>query len=295
MRRRLRPAFTLVELLTVIAIIAVVLGLLLAAVQRARDAAARAQCANNLRQIGLAAHQHHDLHGQLPPGVTGDAGDFPRVSWLSRLLPLVEQQSLWAEIVTDYALLADPFRSPPHAPMATVVRVWDCPSDPRVSAPQTSHGRRVALTSYVGVNGTNLYKQDGLLYLDSQVRFGDVTDGLSNTLLAGERPPSADMNYGWWYAGVGQDRTGSADMLLGTNELNLGGHYLWQCAPGPYAFAPGRFDNQCDCLHFWSPHPGGGHFLFADGSTHFLSYSAASVLTALGTRAGGETLDGGSY
>ena len=98
------------------------------------------------------------------------------------------------------------------------------------------------------------------------------------------------MNYGWWYAGVGQAGTGSADMLLGTNELCLGGAYLWPCGAGPYSFSHGRFDNQCDALHFWSPHPGGGNFLFGDGSVRFLSYSAGSVLPALGTRAGGEAI-----
>jgi prepilin-type processing-associated H-X9-DG protein len=107
--------------------------------------------------------------------------------------------------------------------------------------------------------------------------------------VAGERPPSADFWYGWWYAGFGQAGTGSGDMLLGVRERNRGGYiYTYFCAPGPYSFSPGRFDNQCDLFHFWSPHPGGAHFLFGDGSARFLGYAADPILPALATRAGGE-------
>lgn len=147
----------------------------------------------------------------------------------------------------------------------------------------------MALTSYLGVSGRDYKTKDGLLFQDSAVRFGDVTDGLSNTLLLGERPPSADQQLGWWYAGNGQVGTGSAEMILGVREHNLlpvvSGSV---CGPGawPYIAASGVSD-PCGTFHYWSLHPGGANFALADGSVRFLSYSANDVLPALASRAGG--------
>jgi prepilin-type processing-associated H-X9-DG protein len=107
------------------------------------------------------------------------------------------------------------------------------------------------------------------------------------TLAVGERPPSAELDFGWWYAGWGQAKDGSADMVLGVRERNVIGQY---CPPGPYMFVPAKLADQCAMFHFWSPHPNGANFLFADGSVRFLSYSADSILPALATRAGGETV-----
>src|SRR5206468_12835727 len=117
-------------------------------------------------------------------------------------------------------------------------------------------------------------------FRDSAIRSADISDGASNTLLAGERPPSTDFQYGWWYAGLGQRLTGSADMLLGVEEPNLLTVTKGSCPPGTYRFGPGRFTNQCDMFHFWSPHSGGANFLFADGSAHFLTYKATPLLPA---------------
>jgi prepilin-type processing-associated H-X9-DG protein len=287
---RLRSAYTVIELLAVTAILAVLTGLTLAVIQRVRGAAERARCADQLRQIGLALHQLHDTNRGLPPGVTPERrGElYPRLSWHTRLLPLVEQDILWRQTREAFRLEPWPFINPPHLGLATPVLIFGCPSDDPTREPQFSHGRRVALTSFVGVLGTDLFSPDGVLYLGSSVRLTDVTDGTAHTLLVGERPPSADMWYGWWYAGVGQDRTGSADMLLGVRERNVREGYTWMCPSGPYSFRPGRLNNQCDLLHFWSLHPGGAHFLFCDGSVRFLTYDADPLLPALATRAGGE-------
>ncbi len=152
-----------------------------------------------------------------------------------------------------------------------------------------AYGLNVAFTDYLGVEGINQNRKDGVLFLDSTVRFADITDGTSNTLAVGERPPSTDGWYGWWYAGWGQNQDGSADMVLGVREKNYSARAA-SCPIGPYEYGPGRPDNMCDTFHFWSHHPGGANFLFADGSVHFLPYSARAVMRALATRAGGEAV-----
>jgi prepilin-type N-terminal cleavage/methylation domain-containing protein len=290
-----RHAFTLLELLVVLSIVAVLMGLLLPAVQRARDAAARITCENNLHQIGLAAHQYHDTMGSLPPGIRSSAvrnQPYPLASWLTMLLPYIEQGSLWNATVTAYQQSRSPFKNPPHIGLATVMPIFACPADPRADRVQFAPRDRfnVALTSYLGVEGLDLYSKDGLLFRDSTIRFADITDGLSNTLLAGERPASADFQFGWWYAGAGQRFSGSAEMVLGVREPNLLPVTKGSCAPGIYSYAPGSLRNQCDMFHFWSPHIGGAFFLFADGSVQFLSYAAVSVMPALASRAGGESV-----
>jgi prepilin-type N-terminal cleavage/methylation domain-containing protein len=290
---RARGAFTLVELLVVIAIIGVLIALILPAVQKARAAADQISCANNLKQIGLALHNYHDSHFKLPPGVTSrkPREPFARMSWLTRLLPYIEQESLWQATEAAYSYQPWPYANPPHIAFGMPIRIYSCPADPRTQDPQPTHQTlQPALTSYVGVLGTAFDRPDGTLFLDSRVRLTDIIDGTSNTVMVGERPPSADFWYGWWYAGYGQAGTGSADMLLGARERNSGDTYISSCPPGPYHFTPGKVDNQCDVLHFWSLHPGGAYFLFAEGSVHFLTYDADSVLPALATRAGGEAV-----
>jgi prepilin-type processing-associated H-X9-DG protein len=144
------------------------------------------------------------------------------------------------------------------------------------------------LTSFVGNLGLDYESKDGVLMLDSKVRFSDIADGNSNTLLVGERPPSVDFWYGWWYAGHGQGATGSGDMLLGVRERNFGDGLIGFCPKGPFHFQAGSLSTYCDVMHNWSLHPGGAHFAFCDGSVRFLAYSADPIMPALATRAGGE-------
>jgi prepilin-type N-terminal cleavage/methylation domain-containing protein/prepilin-type processing-associated H-X9-DG protein len=285
-----RRGFTLIELLVVIGILAILIGLILAAVQQARQAALRTRCQNNLRQIGLALHGYHDSQLTLPPGVRGVGSDFPFMSWLTRVLPWIEQDAIWQQAVSAYQV--DPnFRHDPPHPFTRVLSLYACPADPRAGQVGLAAGfLPVAFTSYLGVEGTNQTREDGCLFLDSAVRLTDITDGTSNTLLVGERPASADEVWGWWYAGQGQSNDGSADMVLGVRERNV--ILLNLCPPGKSQYGPGQLTNQCDMLHFWSLHPGGAHFLFADATVHFLPYSVVPLMPALATRAGGESVTG---
>jgi len=288
---RMRPALTLTELLVIIAIIVVLIGLLLPAIQKVRAAAARTDCTNNLKQIGLAFHHYHDAQGVLPTGCSyrGGVDPYPHMSWCTRLLPFLEQEVLWKEAQHAFALEPSFLKNPPHTLLTFVLPIFTCPSDTRT---RDQHPGSPALTSFLGVEGFDQSTRDGILYLDSRVHLADVRDGTSNTLLVGERPPSAKKNFGWWYAGWGQAQDGSGDMVLGVRERNVFASWLGaDCPAGPYQFGPGRLDNQCDLFHFWSLHPGGAHFLYADGSVHFLSYSADAILPALSTRAGGEVVD----
>lgn len=289
MRRALR-GFTLLELLVMVAILGALLSLAVPAVVRVRESASRTRCANNLRQIGLALHAYHDAHGQLPPGTSFRDGKdpLPFMSWLTRLLPFVEQDALWQQALAAYGLDKDFRDDPPHVGFGTFLPLYLCPSDPSSAGSRWVSGLRPAFTNYLGNEGTNSSRLDGVLFLDSRTRLTDVTDGTSNTLLAGERPPSPDGMFGWWYAGLGQGLDGSAEHVLGARERNF---YYSGCLSGPYEYGPGRLGNLCDTFHFWSVHAGrGANFLFCDGSVHFIPYAAAPVLPALATRAGGEVV-----
>ncbi len=212
------------------------------------------------------------------------------MSWNTRILPFLEQDQLWTIAVQAYAEDKNFLHSPPHTNLGQVVTVFTCPADSRTALPrQLATKLTVAFTSYLGVEGTNQYRQDGLLFLDSTTRFDEITDGTSNTILVGERPPSADGAFGWWYAGEGQAKDGSGDMVLGAQELNVSS-YGEGCMEGPYRFGLGTSQNQCDAFHFWSMHSGGANFLLADGSIRFIGYDAAPLLPLLATRAGGEAI-----
>lgn len=177
---------------------------------------------------------------------------------------------------------------------ATVVKLYTCLSDSRVNRPQVYEQTQslVAFTSYLGVAGLDYRTRDGVFYPDSRVALADVTDGTSNTLMLGERPPSANFQFGWWYAGSGQQLTGSADIILGVREQNLLPVVTGSaCGLGAYPFEDSRFNDPCGLFHFWSPHAGGANFAFCDGSVRFLSYSANPIMPQLASRAGGEVVE----
>jgi prepilin-type N-terminal cleavage/methylation domain-containing protein len=303
-----RRGFTLIELLVVIAIIGILIALLLPAVQKVRDAANRIKCENNLKQIGTALHNYHDTYGALPPGsdqTTPPVGSTPNYhlywSWMALILPYVEQQNLynqaeaWSRTGTHYQ---DPWDPPSNPAQYTPMPVYSCPSDSRdltatYAGDNYGDGRTfdVAFTGFLGVNGINLHSHDGVFFTNASIAFKDVTDGLSNTLFVGERPPSEDLVFGWWFDGWGQGGTGSSDVVLGVQELNDRSYSYSVCPRGPYQFKPGELNNNCDQFHFWSLHAGGANFLFGDASVHFIPYTAANILPAMATRAGGETVE----
>jgi prepilin-type processing-associated H-X9-DG protein len=206
-------------------------------------------------------------------------------------------------------------------PFARVVPVFCCPSDPRTLQTVQSEGISTSLSSYMGVNGidlwawsttptgpqdlrgvlvpTNKYRGD-LAFPETPAsmqgtRLAEITDGASNTLLVGERPPGHSLDYGWAFGDIGQDREGTLDSTLGVNEVNLhttGVPEIDACPSGPYSFSLGRVENPCDQFHYYSLHPGGANFLFADGSVHFLSYGIQNkVMRALATMSGGEVVE----
>jgi prepilin-type N-terminal cleavage/methylation domain-containing protein len=286
LRRRL--AFTLIELLVVIAIIAILIGLLVPAVQKVREAAARAQCANNLHQIGVALHHYADVKKRLPP----PRGDyFPPLGgltqyggWMVSLLPYVEQTNLRNAMNYTGGAWTGPFFSN----YDKTVTVYNCPMDPRVANSPT--GGNGAMTSYLGVTGSDgsLANQvngptNGIFNVSSiGVRFAEIADGTSNTLMVGERPPANDTFWGWW-------AVSDFDCLLSTADQTAQFFYSG-CGVGVYG--PGNLINgPCggDTNHYWSFHTGGSNWLFGDASVHFSSYSAASIINAMATRNAGET------
>ena len=284
-----RRGLSLLELLVAIAIVATLLALLLPAVQKVRAAASRASCSNNLHQIALALHQHHDAERSLPPATTY-GNKFPYLSWTAWILPYVEQDAAWREAVTDYRGQLSFSKPVPHRNLARELPIFICPADGR-KVGTNPDGTTAAFTHYLGVAGTKWLYWDGMLYPNSAVKFSDVADGTSNTLMVGERPPSPDNSFGWWYAGSGQAAEGELDSHIVTYTWNRTFRAPTCPRDAPYTFSPGSSDDMCSTFHFWSRHSGGANFALADGSVRFLSYSASSLVPALSTRSGHESVE----
>ena len=295
-RTRRRLGFTLIELLVVIAIIAILIGLLLPAVQKVREAANRTKCQNNCKQIGLALHNHHDALGWLPPS-HGAGGYRTTGTWLMRILPFIEQSALYNTATGSNPASAD----------AVVVQIYGCPSDPRgnrvFSQNVGGFSQDYGLTSYLACHGsqwatynftTGQYVGDGMIYYNSKRKITDALDGASNTILVGERPPSPDGAYlplywGWWIYETNWDVGMAANA---TSIFSYSNGTSGTPCPNPDRYREGDINNYCDTDHFWSPHPGGAYFVFGDGGVRFVPYTiGSSLFTALTMRSGGEVVD----
>jgi prepilin-type N-terminal cleavage/methylation domain-containing protein/prepilin-type processing-associated H-X9-DG protein len=295
-----RSGFTLIELLVVIAIIAVLIGLLLPAVQKVREAAARSQCINNLKQIGVAVQSYHGAFEAFPTGAAdgnGSGSINPAYGWCVFILPFMEQDNLFNRLSPKTRTLATVF-STDLAALQIPVKTFICPSD--LGSPSnpggTLNGNRpftqgkVALSNYPG-NGGNA-GGDGIFAANSLVRIKDVTDGLSNTFLAGERDSSNSR-----YAAVWCGESTSGGTVVGITGLI--GYTEYRMMDGYTAYSTGAAPAQA----FGSAHPSGANFLLCDGSARFinqgiawgdtLNSGASQTYNALGTRNGGEVV--GSY
>jgi prepilin-type N-terminal cleavage/methylation domain-containing protein/prepilin-type processing-associated H-X9-DG protein len=295
-QRAHRSGLTLLESLIVMAIMAILSGLMLAAVQKVRAISQRIACLNNVRQVAIGCQAYHDLNRHLPHGTTSHAHEFPAITWMTFLLPHIEQSQLWDTVGPSFAVNSYPFsRSPQHPCMGQPLFVYSCPSDTRTSVAWRlpilgEINNPIALSSYMGNAGLDYQTLGGVYFYDSRTSFNQISDGMSQTILIGERPPSADLLYGWWYFGDGQDGHGNLDATIGSRELNRARHSWYRsCGVGPFEFVAGHYQNHCDALHYWSLHVAGANFAFCDGSARFLSYSANAVLPFLSTRAGNES------
>jgi len=295
----LRRAFTLIELLVVIAIIAILIGLLLPAIQKVREAADRTRCTNNLKQIGLAINNYHNDKGEFPCGMiyTGDqlqnyVGGIP---WIRSIFPYLEINKK-----------LDDNRN---------FDLGTCPSDPRgdeiiwntsfggsgngwglywyVPLDKNTYGDNkgtIITRTVVSLNGKYVYQGPG-------VKMDDIMDGASQTTCIGERPPSVDKFWGWWdYPTMPDTRT----PVRSTSPFySTSGTTPSQTCTGTFSLASTR--SNCPFGSISSFHPGGGNFLFLDGSVRFLDYSVAklvpgtsppiSIIEALVTRSGGESIE----
>jgi prepilin-type processing-associated H-X9-DG protein len=292
----------LIELLVVIAIIAVLVGLLLPAVQKVREAANRMKCTNNLKQIGLAAMNYESAYRVFPPalnlpGATNWPPQPAANQWFSltiALFPFFEQDNLLRRVVTN---VANPHYTNclgPDSFGAQVVKILLCPSDAELgSAAVGTYTNKsgtyyFGLSSYGGCSGTSptnpdgsKMKQDGMFYINSAIRIADVLDGTSNTFLFGERSrlnlPATSTSQsvgGWAWVNL---------YALEDNAMNTS--------------VPMEGFKTHDLNAFGSQHVGGANFCFADGSVHFTNANIdlINVYQPLSTRAGGEVISGSAY
>jgi prepilin-type N-terminal cleavage/methylation domain-containing protein/prepilin-type processing-associated H-X9-DG protein len=305
--RRTKRGFTLVELLVVITIIGILIALLLPAVQAARDAARRMNCAANFRQVGLALHGYHNTKGCFPPSMYWPNSSFPNApfyfGWGIYILPYLEQQALYDMYCFNYKVgggneyhyySADDANGRNRSASHTVLPVYLCPSDPQAGewlAYSSGVGTldQVAETDMCAVSdsfdstaGGILPKDfpinDGIFGANRSCTFDLIRDGTANTLMIGEQTGKGSGTH----EGLSWVSANFADTRDGINNPSCtapGGHY-------PVATATTYSIREAG---FASWHPGGCHFMMADGSAHFLSEDISqNTLTALTTRDFGE-------
>ncbi|HZV05217.1 MAG TPA: DUF1559 domain-containing protein [Gemmataceae bacterium] len=318
-RLQRRDAFTLIELLVVIAIIAILIGLLLPAVQKVRDAAARVQCQNNLKQIGLGLMNYESAYSTFPVGDNRDETGGVYTDWKAVVLPFIEQQN----VANIYNYKLD-YNNPANYPaIAMQIKIYNCPSTPNQPRQDTTPDEGVnfsggteprGVTDYWGINAMETWiptvgncvnafpsfasfqigndfdpSRVGVLCRigSGQTRIAMITDGTSNTFMVAESAgrPTA---YGPRFQVLGTN--GEAGWADPNGEFKVKGANPLTGAVKPHGSPNNTCSMQCNNTNeVYSFHTAGCNFLCADGSVHFISQSASlCVIGSMATRAGGE-------
>tara|TARA_R110002111_G_scaffold227346_2_gene288937 strand:- start:67843 stop:68814 length:972 start_codon:yes stop_codon:yes gene_type:complete len=306
-----REGFTLIELLVVIAIIAILIALLLPAVQQAREAARRSTCKNNMKQIGLAIHNYHDVFTTFP---LGQQPGNTRPNWRVGVLPYMDQAALYNQLDMVSGDFASPYTAPNNVLAGLKVAIFACPSsplDPNSTAP-ANNGDRGQAHHYVGVSGAypdpagntaacyhsanwgmDSYNcNNGILLAVEIVRMRDVVDGTSNTLVVAEQSGKVNQKelaanyYGGWSS------------TTATTPVSKWTGAQWGSGITAVRYSPNSdFDQEGSATSYAgntivnSFHVGGIHGLLADGSVRFLSENIdMTTLRILASKADGKVL-----
>ena len=293
--------FTLIELLVVIAIISVLIALLLPAVQAAREAARRAQCLNNMMQLSIALQNYESSHEMLPPGVvnlTGPILDQPKgyhFGWMVQILPFCEMKNIY----NHFNFQVGVYETSNFTTRTTLVRAFLCPSDPGANRGPTG----VAMTNYVGsqndVEAPIAANNNGVLFLNSAVRYEDITDGSAQTIFLGEKLNDG-LGEGWASGTRSSLRNSGSGINRQTTNPSIPGSLPGDDedsgVSGPKKAVAGAAGELAFVGSYTSRHPGGANFAFGDGSIRFLKNSiGAATFRLLANRADGEIISADKF